>query len=114
MLRKQQSGRSHRPANRGRHPSRDQIKPHENAIGKTLTPLPTAASVSTSQYTSSRQNLRIIPFGGLEEVGANMTVFEYGDDIIIVDMGFAFPDETTPGVDYIIPNTQWLEENKKR
>jgi ribonuclease J len=73
-----------------------------------------AGSTQTSKYTQSRTNLRIIPLGGLEEVGANMTVFEYGDDMIIVDMGFAFPDETTPGIDYIIPDTKWLEENKKK
>lgn len=73
---------------------------------------PTAAS--TSEHTLSRDTLRIIPIGGVEEVGANMTVFEYGNDIIIVDMGFAFPDETTPGIDYIIPDTQWLEKNKDR
>lgn len=70
--------------------------------------------VTTSKFTASRQSLRIIPLGGVEEVGANMTVFEYGDDIIIVDMGFAFPDETHLGIDYIIPDTKWLEENKKR
>jgi ribonuclease J len=70
--------------------------------------------LNAARYTLSRDTLRVIPLGGVEEVGANMTAFEYGDDIIVVDMGFAFPDETTPGIDYIIPNTQWLEENKKR
>jgi ribonuclease J len=69
---------------------------------------------TTSQFTSSRTNLRVIPMGGVEEIGENMTVFEYGDDLIIVDMGLAFPDETMPGIDYIIPDTQWLEQNKKR
>ena len=69
--------------------------------------------ISTSRYTQSRVNLRVMPFGGLEEVGANMMVYEYGDDIIIVDVGLAFPDETTPGVDYIIPDVKWLEERKK-
>ena len=71
-------------------------------------------SLTTSRYTASRQNLRIIPMGGVEEVGENMTVVEYGDDLIIIDMGLAFPDETMPGIDYIIPDTKWLEENKKR
>ncbi len=68
----------------------------------------------TSNYTASRQNLRIIPMGGVEEVGENMTVLEYGDDLIVIDMGLAFPDETMPGIDYIIPDTKWLEQNKKR
>ena len=57
--------------------------------------------------------LRVIPFGGVEEVGENMTVFEYGDDILIVDMGLAFPDETMPGVDYIIPDTKYLQGKKQ-
>jgi len=69
---------------------------------------------STSKFTSSRTSLRVIPMGGVEEVGENMTVFEYGDDIIIIDMGLAFPDESMPGIDYIIPDTKWLEENKRR
>lgn len=68
----------------------------------------------TSRHTASRQNLRIIPMGGVEEVGENMTVLEYGDDLIVIDMGLAFPDDTMPGIDYIIPDTKWLEENKRR
>jgi ribonuclease J len=75
-------------------------------------PAPTMRQTST--HTVSRQTLRIIPLGGLEEVGANMMAYEFGDDIIIVDMGFAFPDETTPGIDYIIPDTKYLEDNKKK
>jgi ribonuclease J len=70
--------------------------------------------MSTSRYTASRQNLRVIPMGGVEEVGENMTALEFGDDIIVIDMGLAFPDDTMPGIDYIIPDTKWLEENKKR
>lgn len=69
---------------------------------------------NNSQYTSSRNKLRIIPMGGVEEVGENMTAIEFGDDIIIVDMGHAFPDETMPGIDYIIPNTEWLESQRHR
>ena len=52
------------------------------------------------------QNLKIIPLGGCEEVGRNMTVFEYGSDIIILDMGLQFPEEDMPGIDYVIPNTE--------
>jgi ribonuclease J len=59
-------------------------------------------------------NIRIIPLGGVEEVGKNMTAFEYKDDIIIMDIGFQFRDEDTPGVDYILPNTKYLEERKDK
>ncbi|MBA3047548.1 ribonuclease J [Candidatus Falkowbacteria bacterium] len=53
--------------------------------------------------------LKIIFLGGLEEIGRNMTIFEYEEDIIIVDMGLQFPEEDMPGIDYIIPNTAYLE-----
>lgn len=67
-----------------------------------------------SKATLSRNVLRVIPLGGLEEVGANMMAYEFDNDIIIVDAGFAFPDETTPGVDYIIPETKYLEDRKDK
>lgn len=57
--------------------------------------------------------LRIIPLGGLEEVGKNMTVFEYGQDIIILDMGLQFPEEDMHGIDYIIPNVACLRGKEK-
>lgn len=59
-------------------------------------------------------NVRIIPLGGVEEVGRNMTAVEYGDDIIVIDMGFQFKDDDTPGVDYILPNTKYLEDRKDK
>ncbi len=56
--------------------------------------------------------IRIIPLGGVEEIGKNMTMIEYGSDIVVVDIGFQFKDENTPGIDYILPNTKYLEERK--
>jgi ribonuclease J len=58
--------------------------------------------------------IRIIPLGGVEEIGKNMTVIECGNDIVIIDIGFQFKDENTPGIDYILPNTKYLEERKDR
>ena len=58
-------------------------------------------------------NLRIIPLGGCEEVGRNMTVFEYGNDIVLLDMGLQFPEEDMPGIDYVIPNTEYLKGKEK-
>ena len=57
--------------------------------------------------------LKIIPLGGCEEVGRNMTVFEYGHDIVILDMGLQFPEEDMPGIDYLIPNTEYLKGKEK-
>lgn len=79
----------------------------------TTSPASITSVTGNSKATLSRNVLRVIPLGGLEEVGANMMAYEYGEDIIIVDAGFAFPDETTPGIDYIIPETKYLEERKK-
>jgi ribonuclease J len=58
--------------------------------------------------------LRIMVLGGLEEVGRNMTVVEYENEIIVIDMGLQFPEEDMPGIDYIIPNASYLEERKDR
>lgn len=58
--------------------------------------------------------MRIIPIGGLEEVGKNCMVIEYEHDIIVVDMGFQFPEDEMFGVDYIIPDIQYLVERKDR
>ncbi len=66
-----------------------------------------------AQITKKEQNLRIIPLGGCEEVGRNMTVFEYGQDIIILDMGLQFPEEDMPGIDYVIPNPEYLKGKEK-
>ena len=63
---------------------------------------------------SSGDNIRIIPLGGVEEIGKNMTAIEYKGDIVVIDMGFQFKDDDTPGVDYILPNTTYLEERKDR
>lgn len=60
----------------------------------------------------SGENIRVIPLGGVEEVGKNMTVVEYKDQIVVIDAGIKFTDEETPGVDYILPNTKYLEERK--
>lgn len=61
----------------------------------------------------TKNKLRIIPLGGMEEVGRNMTVFEYGDDIVIIDMGIQFPEEDMPGIDYIVPNISYLKGKEK-
>src|SRR3989339_40696 len=73
----------------------------------------TPANALHQPRSSNEQKLRIIPFGGQEEVGRNMTIFEYGHDIIVLDMGLQFPEEDMPGVDYIIPDIRYLKGKEK-
>lgn len=58
--------------------------------------------------------LRIIPLGGLDQIGMNITAFEYGEDIIVVDCGLAFPEDDMLGIDLVIPDITYLEENYER
>lgn len=69
--------------------------------------------VPTPQSKRNSDALRLIPLGGLEEVGRNMSFLEYKDEIVIIDMGLQFPEEETPGIDFIIPNVAYLEPKKK-
>ena len=61
-----------------------------------------------------RETLRVIPLGGMCEIGKNMTAYEYGNDIIIVDCGQVFPDETMPGIDTVIPDFTYVLQNRDR
>ena len=56
----------------------------------------------------------MIPLGGLREIGKNMAVVEYGNDMIVIDAGLTFPDEDMPGVDTVIPDISYLEKNKEK
>ena len=60
----------------------------------------------------SKKKLKVIPLGGLGEIGKNITVFEYGKDIIVVDCGMAFPDDEMFGIDLVLPDTSYLLKTK--
>ena len=67
---------------------------------------------SSAKQDNKEDVLRFVPLGGLEEVGRNMMFYEYRNEIVILDAGLQFPEEETPGIDYIIPNVTYLAERK--
>ena len=61
-----------------------------------------------------KKTLKVLPLGGVDEIGKNMTVLEYDNDILVVDCGSAFPDEEMLGIDLVIPDISYLERNRSR
>ncbi len=72
------------------------------------------ARIEKEEVKFKKSPLKIIPLGGLLEIGKNMTVFEYENEIIIVDCGLAFPEDDMLGVDLVIPDVSYLERNKEK
>ena len=64
--------------------------------------------------TKNTNSLKIIPLGGLGEIGKNITAYEYKDNIIVVDCGMTFPGDEMPGIDIVIPDVSYLEKNKEK
>ena len=69
---------------------------------------------NSPKFEFKKENLKIIPLGGLNEIGKNITVFEYGDEIVVVDCGLEFPEDDMLGVDLVIPDITYLEKNKEK
>ena len=86
----------------------------QQAKSKKITPVIEEKLTTPKTNKLKRERLKIIPLGGLEEVGKNMTVFEYGDDMILLDCGIAFPEDEMLGVDLVMPDITYLEKNKER
>ena len=73
-----------------------------------------ASIQKTHEIVEGDAVLKIIPLGGLNEIGKNMTVFQYGDDIVVVDSGLAFPEDELLGIDVVIPDITYLKKNASK
>lgn len=71
------------------------------------------ASASPAEEYNGVAPVRFVPLGGLEEIGRNCMFLEYKNEIVVIDAGLQFPEEGTPGIDFIIPNTAYLEQKKQ-
>ena len=69
---------------------------------------------SSGSKSSNTPTLRVIPLGGLHEIGKNTCVFEFGDELMLVDAGLAFPSDGMHGVNVVMPDTTFLKENQRR
>lgn len=81
---------------------------------KYLTRTASKSIAKKEDFRFKKPNLKIIPLGGIEEIGKNITVFEYGDDIIVVDCGIEFPTDDMLGIDMVIPDVTYLVKNKDK
>lgn len=87
----------------------------KNVIRKSGSKIRSQKTEDVNVDSNNGDRVRVIPIGGVEEVGRNMIVFEIGNDIFVSDMGFEFVSEAdAPGIDYILPNTKYLEARKKK
>lgn len=101
--------------------SNKKIVKNKNMVPTKRTPIrktgqihPLSKEVDRPKNSKDEPIVRFVALGGLEEIGRNMMFFEYKDEIVIIDAGLQFPEEETPGIDYIIPNTAYLEERKDK
>jgi ribonuclease J len=105
------------PRSGGSRPFRPHNGPGGHANKRGISVKGKFASASQSNETAAgpvpEGTLRFAALGGLEEIGRNCSFFEYGDSIVVVDVGIQFPEEATPGIDYIIPNVEYLANKKQ-
>src|SRR3989338_3069718 len=99
---------------RGRRPFRDSRPPRRPSKLRLEHPISRDKVRGETIPPVAPDTVRIIPLGGVEEIGRNMVAVEFNNDIFIIDCGFAFSEAETPGIDYILPNTSYLEERRDK
>ena len=94
--------------------SKKKEETRDSKVRKTVSKRPQNSRTARENSIFEKDKLKVIPLGGLQEIGKNLTVFEYRNEIIIVDCGVAFPDDDMLGVDLVIPDVTYLEKNAKK
>ncbi len=94
-------------------------KPKKTNTKKSAPKKPTQKNAPKKNYKRQPnktpiQPVRVVPLGGLDEIGKNITLYQYGDDMFLVDCGMSFPDEETPGIDIVIPDFTYVLANKDK
>ena len=95
----------------GRKPMQDRKAPADKEKNGIQVPFKAAIKNSSRRPKKPTSKLKIIPLGGLEQIGMNITAFEYEDSIVVVDCGLAFPEDDMLGIDLVIPDVTYLKEN---
>ncbi len=105
-----------RPQPQGNRPPQSRAPQNHQGTGRPKGPSKPLKKIITSAKPSPilHGKLKMIPLGGLNEVGKNMMAVEYENDIVIIDIGLEFPSEDMFGIDYVVPDVSYLEANKKR
>lgn len=108
-------GKPKKKANKGKYKKQYKRKVNSNKQGKIRkTEEKTSKSRKIVIKPDGTSNLKVIALGGLDEIGKNITVFQYEDEIIVDDCGLEFPDDDMLGVDLVIPDVSYLEQNKDK
>ena len=90
------------------------VKEKTSNINRTRKPRQLTNKKEENGFKFKKEKLKIIPLGGIQEIGKNITVFEYGDDMVVVDCGLAFPEDDMLGIDLVIPDFSYLEKNQDK